>query len=234
MTFLQAVVRIMRLNNHIRGDTDAPASFSDTTHNATMQTAQIAVQDELTSLVADRLIPYERASTSIGLLNGTRTYTLPADFIGFYGIPHFYDATDNRQIFEFEGGLPALQLTDYKYATTSGTPNYWYFEPGQTKKVGFYQVPNSTYNGRSLSYDYETSVLVTSASDAMPFQNTEEANTFCIMAGRRFKFLFEDVKDKQDIQGILDMDVSYRKAQGTLMRLISGKNPPGRWSPSYR
>lgn len=234
MTFLEAVVRILRLNGHIRGDTDAPASFSDTTHNATMQIAQIAVQDELTNLAADRTLPYEKASTAIVLSTSTRLYSLPGDFIGFYGFPHFLDSTSNRQIFEFPGGLEALQLFDYRYATLTGTPNFWYFEPSTTKKVGFYQVPNSTYNGVSLSYDYETSILVSSASDTMPFHNTEEANAFCALSGRRFKFLFEDVKDKQDIQSILDNDVSYRAAKGTLLRLISGKNPPNRWAPVYR
>lgn len=223
----------MRVNNHIRGDTDAPTSFSDTQHNATLQTAQIAIQDEIIALAADRLLPYEKASTAIGLTTGTRTYSLPGDFIGFYGVPHFYDATDNRQIFELDGGLEALQLVDYKYATTQGTPNWWYFEPGQTKKVSFYQVPNSTYNGRSLTYDYETSILVTLASDAMPFHNSEEGFAFCGMAARRFKYLFEDVKDKQDIQAILDQDVSYRASRGTLMRLISGKNPANRYAPRY-
>lgn len=234
MTFLEAVVRILRTNGHIRGDTDAPTLFSDTVHNSTMQIAQIAIQDELTNLAADRTLPYEKASTSIGLLTGTRLYSLPGDFISFFGAPHLYDATDNRQIFEFPGGLEALQLTDFKYATTSGTPNWWYFEPAQTKKIGFYQVPNSTYNGRSLSYDYETSILVSNASDTMPLHNAEENNSFCAMAGRRFKYLFEDVKDKQDIQGILDQDLSYRTAKGTLLRLISGKNPPSRWAPVYR
>lgn len=234
MTFLEAVVRIMRLNGHIRGDTDAPTSFNDTAHNSTMQIAQIAIQDELVNLSADRSIPYEKSSTSIGLTTGTRTYSLPGDFISFFGVPHFYDDTGNRQIYEFPGGLEALQIVDYKYATVTGTPNYWYFEPATTKKVGFYQVPNSTYNGVSLSFDYETSILVTNSSDTMPLHNTEESNAFCAMAGRRFKYLFEDMTGKQDIQAILDQDLSYRTAKGTLVRLITGKNPPGRYAPAYR
>jgi hypothetical protein len=234
VTFLEAVVRIMRLNGHIRGDTDAPASFNDTAHNATMQVAQIAIQDELSNLAADKCIPYEKASTSVGLTTGTRLYSLPGDFIGFYGTPHFYDATDNRMIFEYPGGLERLQIMDPKYDTDTGTPLNWYFEPGSTKKVGFYQIPNSTFNGRSLTYHYETDILVSASSDTMPLHNNAENYAFCAMAGRRFKYLFEDVKDKQDIQQILDMDLSYRTARGTLLRLVSGKNPPGRWSSVFR
>jgi hypothetical protein len=225
---------MLQLNGHLRGDTDAPTSFSDTAHNSTMVIAQLAVQDELTALVAERLIPYERASTSIGLTAGTQTYSLPSDFISFYGYAHFYDATDNRLIFEFSGGEEELQVTDYKYKTTQGTPNYWYFVAGSTKKIGFYQVPNTTYNGRTLTYDYESSVLVTAETNVVPFHNTEEANTFCLIASRRFKYMFEDVERKADIQSILDQDISYRTGRATLLRLIHGQNPPSRWKPAYR
>jgi hypothetical protein len=234
MTFLEAVTRILRLNAVLRGDTDAPSSFSDTNHNASMQLAILAVQDELTKLTADKLIPYEKTSDTITLATNTRTYSLAADFINFYGTPHFYDSTANRLLFEFPGGQEALQLTDYTYQTRSGTPNWWYWEPTTTKKVGFYNVPDSSFDTRVLTYHYEKSVMVTLSSDTMPFHNTEESNTFCQAAGRRFKFMFEDVDNKADIQAILENDVSYRSAIGTLIRLIRGTNPPGYWASSFR
>ena len=233
-TFLEAVTRVLRLNAILRGDTDAPASFSDTNHNASMQIAILAIQDELANLVADRLIPFEKTSSTITLATDTRTYTLDSTFIGFYGFPHFYDSTDNRIIPMYPGGQEALQITDYKYLTTSGAPNTWYWEPGTTKKVGFYQVPNSSYNGRSLTYHFEKSVYVSLSTDTMPFHLAEESNAFCMMAGRRFKFLFEDVNNVADVQGILDNDVSYRSAKGTLIRLMRGTNPPGYYAHSYR
>lgn len=233
-TFLEAVTRVLRLNAILRGDTDAPASFSDTAHNASMQIAIMAIQDELASLVADRLIPFEKGSNTITLEDGTRTYELDSTFINFYGFPHFYDSTDNRMIPMWPGGQESLQVTDFKYLTTSGTPNWWYWEPTTSKKVGFYHVPNSSYDGRSLTYHFEKSVYVSLSTDTMPFHNAEESNTFCIMAGRRFKFLFEDVDNKGDIQGILDNDVSYRSARGTLIRLMRGTNAPGYWAPAYR
>lgn len=234
MTFLEAVTRIMRNNALLRGDTDAPSSFTDTNHNASLQIAQVAIQDELTNLAADRLIPYEKASTSVGLTTGTRLYSLPGDFTNFYGYAHFYDSTDNRIIPQYPGGLERLQLSYPQYSTERGAPNWWYWEPGTTKKVGFYQIPNSSYNGRTLTYDYERSILVTDATDTMPFHNLEENNTFCIAAGRRFKFMYEDVDNKADIQAILDSDVSYRTARATLMKLITGTNPSRYWAHSYR
>jgi hypothetical protein len=234
MTLLEAVTRILRSNAILRGDTDAPASFSDTNHNASMQIAIVAIQDEVAALVADQLIPYEKTSSTITLATSTRTYSLAADFVNFYGHPHFHDDTDNRFIPEYAGGQEALQVNDFRYLTGEGAPNWWYWEPTTSKKVGFYQVPNSSYDQRVLTYHYEKEIVLDEASDTMPFHNVTEANTFCQMAGRRFKFMFEDVDNKADIQQILDNDVSYRTAKGTLIRLIRGTNAPGYWSPVYR
>ena len=44
MNFLGAVTRVMRINGILRGDTDAPTTFSDLQHGATIQLAQIAIQ----------------------------------------------------------------------------------------------------------------------------------------------------------------------------------------------
>ena len=52
MTFLEAVTRIMRSEGIIRGDKDAPVSFSDLQHGATIQLAQMAIQDELNELLS--------------------------------------------------------------------------------------------------------------------------------------------------------------------------------------
>lgn len=234
MTLLEAVTRILRSNAVLRGDTDAPSSFSDTNHNASMQLAIVAIQDEFATLAADRLIPYEKTSATITLATSTRTYSLESDFVNFYGFPHFFDSTDNRIIPMWPGGLESLQLADFKYATTEGSPNWWYWEPTTSKKVGFYQIPNSSFNSRSLTYHYEKEIVLDEASDTMPFHNSTEANAFCWAAGRRFKFMFEDVENKGDIQGILDNDVSYRTARGTLIRLIRGTNAPGYYAPVYR
>ena len=233
MTLLEAVTRILRQNAILRGDTDAPTSFADTNHNASMQLAIVAIQDETAALLSERLIPYEKTSSTITLANGTRTYALAADFVNFYGDPLFYDSTDNRMIPHYPGGQENLRIADFKYQTASGAPNWWYWEPTTTKKVGFYQVPDATYGGRSLSYDYEKEIVLDEASDTMPFHNSTEANTFCQMAGRRFKFMYEDTKNQADIQGILDNDVSYKTSRGTLLRLIRGTNAPGYYAAKY-
>lgn len=234
MTLLQCVNRILRLNAILRGDTDEISTFSDTQHNASLNLAIVAVQNELVRLVADRLLPYERqTSGTVTLATGTRTYSLASDFTRFYGIPHFYDSDGNRQIYEFPGGLEALQIQYYTYATDSGDPNHFYWEPTTTKKVGFFQVPSSGQDGKILSYEYEGSVLVSSVSDTMPFHNDEEAFMFTEMATRRFKYSWEDVKNELDIQAVLDKDGTWKSSKAMLIALIKGYKPVRSYGNRY-
>lgn len=231
-TFLQAVNRILRLNAVIRGDTDTVSSFSDTQHNASLNLAIVATQNELIRLVSDRLIPAERVTSgTITTVANTRTYTLASDFTRFYGNPHFYDSSANRQIYEWPGGLEKLQIEIYTYATDTGSPDWWYWEPGDTKQVGFFQIPSDS--GTVLSYEYEGSVLISLVTDNLPFHNDEENYMFIEMAARRFKFLFEDVKNELDIQSVLERDGTYRSSKAALLNLIRGTKPKRSYANHY-
>ena len=127
-TFLTGLNRLMRINGIIAGDDNDITTFSDTQHAADIELAQIAIQDELSYLVSDQLIPYEKTSDTITLLTGTRSYSLAADFVRFYGTnASFYDSTDNVMIYELNGGEDNLRDLDYQYKTTTGTPSFWYW-----------------------------------------------------------------------------------------------------------
>jgi len=118
-TFIDGVNRVLRINTIIQGDDDDITTFSDTQHASDISLCQIAIQSELTSLIADRLISYEKDSATITLLTGTRTYALDSGFIRFYGKnPSFYDSTENVRIYEYQGGEDSLRDTDYQYQTT--------------------------------------------------------------------------------------------------------------------
>lgn len=232
MTFLELVNRMFRQNGILRGDTDAISSFADTQHNASTQIAVIAAQNELTDLVADNLIPAERkTSGAITTVAGQRTYSLPSDFLRFYGHAHLYDAADNRQLYEYSGGLPQLQLDYYDYATQEGEPNWWYFEPTSGKKIGFFQVPDSP---ETFTFDYEGSVMISAVSDNLPFSADEESYAFAEMAGRRFKYMFEDVNNQADIVAVLMADQTYRRAKARLAALLRGRNPARAYGFVYR
>ena len=231
-TFLGCVNRILRSNAIIRGDTDTISTFNDTAHNASLNLAIVATQNELAYLISDRLIPSERkTSGTVTSVSGTRTYALASDFTRFYGIPHFYDSSGNRQIYEYPGGLERLQLDFYTYATDSGQVNWWYWEPTSSKKIGFYQVPSGS--GTVYSYEYEGSVMISDSTDTLPFHNDEEDYMFIEMAGRRFKFMFEDVKNQADIVAILNNDQTYKSSKTALMNLIKGQNPRKGYAKVY-
>jgi hypothetical protein len=220
-TFIQAVNRLLRINTIISGDDDDITTFSDSQHAADISLAQIAIQSELTEVISDRLIGYEKDSDSITLLTGTRTYALDSGFIRFYGKnPSFYDSTDNVRYYEYNGGEDVLRDFDYLYKTTQGGPIWWYWVDTTSKTVGFYNVPSSAFNNRSLSYDFETSVMVTNSSDTMPFHNVEEFYTFIDMASRRFRFLIT----KQPV-GELPKDATYSNAKSRLYALMRPTNP---------
>lgn len=230
MDFISAVNRILRLNGVIRGDTDTITTFSDTAHNATMNQIIVAVQDELTDLTAERLIPYELASGTITVVSGTRTYAMASDFIRLYGNAFFLNGT--REVFEYPGGRELLQTQIPNYKTVQGTPNWWYWEPSSTRQIGFYQVPNAS--GDIYTYDYEKSVMVTNSTDTLPFHTTEEANSFCLMCSRRFKVMYDDVEKTSDVTAVLDIDRTYQRAKRTLLNIQRGRNPPSQYASIYR
>lgn len=236
MTLLDCINRILRSEAIIRGDTDTVTALTQTQHSASLNLAVVAIQNEIVDLIATKMIPKERKTTgSIGLTTQTRTYSLATDFTAFWGEPHFYNASQNRQIYEYAGGLERLQIDIYNYATQYGQPNWWYWEPGQTtyKQVGFFQVPSSAENGQAWTYDYQASVLVSNGGDSLPFHNDEENYMFTQMAARRFKFMWADTDNKADVQAILNNDVSYRTAMARLYALLKGTKPKSQYGNAY-
>lgn len=226
MNFLAGVNRVLRINTILRGDDDDIVSFNDVQHNATMNLAIIAIQDELIDIVSDKLVSYEYATGSITTSAGVATYSLPSDFVQFFGLPKFLAGT--RFIVEYPGGLKRLELDNINYDTQSGAPTWWYFLPSTTKQVSFTPIPNSA---ETLTFKYEKDVSVTAGTDTLPFQNEIEAQAFVAAAARRFKFLYEDA---QNVDGVLLGDPSYQTAKGRLVRLMTGKNPISTYGYQYR
>jgi hypothetical protein len=229
MDFIGGVNRLFRINSIIKGDDDSITTFSDTQHAADIELAKIAIQDELLDLVADRLLDYEKASDTISLVTDTRAYALATDFIRFYGQrPSFYDSVANIRYYELKGGEDSLKDSDFLYKTNSGGIMGWYWESATTKQVAFYQIPNSTYNGRSLSYDYEKSVLVSNSTDTLPFVTDEEAYSFISCAARRFRFMLTD-----QALGELPQDPTYANAKARLANFLRPTNSSNHYGKAY-
>lgn len=227
-TFLNAVNRVLRTNTLIRGDDDDVTTFSDVQHSANLNIARIAIQDELTEITAERLIDLELAEGTLTTSAGARVYDVASNFIRFAGTAFLYKADANRQIYEYPGGRDGLRSTIFDYKSQSGEPNWWYWEPSSKKRIGLYQVPDKAY---TYTYDYERSVYVTVEADEIPMHNQEEADTFCQMAARRFKFLYERV---ENLPAALQQDPMYTNAKSRLYNLMHPKQPRRAYGRSYR
>ncbi len=217
----------MRDNGLIRGDTDAPTSLTDLQHGATINIAAIAIQDELNDIVSDNLIAYEHDGTgSITTVSGTRSYSMPSDFVRFFGNPSLYESGGNIRYYEFPGGEQNLSQMYTDYKTAQSTPQYWYFDLTTTKKIAFWPVPQEAVN---YTFDYERDVSVSSAADTLPFHNEMEAQAFCRLASRRFKLKYEGMDS-----AMILLDPERNSAKATLFQLMRGKNPVPRYAPVYR
>lgn len=226
-SFLDAVNRILIANGIIRGDTDEISTFSDLQHNATVSIAQVAIQDELNELISDTLIPSEHDSSGVlSSVVGTRSYSLPNDFIRFFGRGALFDSSTNNHIFEFPGGEAKLMIEYPDYKTSQSTPQYWYFDATTTKKIAFWPVPQEA---KSYTFDYEADVQVSASTDTLPFHNNSESYAFCRLASRRFKMLYEGMDP-----ALIATDPEHMKAKATLISLVKGTNAPTRYAPIYR
>lgn len=224
MTFIDAVNRLLRASGIIRGDDDALTTFSSTQHNAAMNLAIVAIQSELADLVADRLIPYEKASSSIATVAGTRSYALAAGFVRLYGQkPFLYDTTRNIQIFEFP--VDKLRHAIYDYKTQSGDPQYWYYEDTTSKQLSFYPVPDAA---RTWEYDYEKDIAVSASTDTLPFHSTTEGQAFADLALQRFKSLLT----RQPLEALRDSK-DRMEARARLANLIRHTAPSNRYGSRY-
>lgn len=229
MTFLDAVNRLLRIGGIIRGDTDPVVSFSDLQHGATLNLAIIAIQDELNAVMSDISFPVERAASSFTTVTNTRTYNLAADFVRFWGdVAFVYNATQNRELYEYPGGENQLRLEIFNYRTQYSNPQWWYVEEGATKQISLFPVPDSTSASVVWTYDYQKNISVTNSTDVLPFQADNEAQAFCRIASRRFKYMFEDM----DIANI-SKDPEYNNAKADLLNLVKPKNPNRSYGNRY-
>lgn len=232
-SFLDSVNRILRLNTIIGADDEDITSFDDTQHVATIQLAKAAVQSTLTELSADRILPFEEADGTITVVDGTRIYALPSDFVRFKGEKPFLlklDADSNSEnivVTQYPGGEEALRRQVLDYREQQGDPHWFYQIMSTTKQIGLYQVPD--ISDIVYRFPYEKSVYVTLAVDEMPFSTQQEADAFADMAARRFQFIFTS----QPIEG-LERDSVYAVSKSNLMNLLRVTNPTQSYGYSYQ
>jgi hypothetical protein len=234
-TFLDGVNRVLRNSTVISGDDDDLTSFTTTQHKASSILAQQAIQQTITDLVSDRLIPLEYVDDTIAMVDGTRVYNFPSDFVRLEGKDAIFVKLDDsgnaegRVIIRYPGGEDRLKKHVLTYREQSGTPVYYYFPSSAVKQIAFYPVPNTNDDGDDYRYSYEKEVYPETEADSLPFQTTQETYAFLDMASRRFDFMFS----KQPITGLQE-DSIYKSAKAALTNLMLPYYKSERYGYNYR
>lgn len=240
MDFLAGVNRVLREANIIRGDDDALTGFTGTAHSASQQLAQIAIQAEVSNVIALGIIPFERDAKTITLISGTSTYTLDTSFVNFLdSSPDLIkedgsgNATDTR-IFKWSGGEDDLRLQVPKYREESGPATHWYFNGSASKTIGLYKVPDASDNGAVYRYYFQKSVRVSLTSDTIPFVSEQEAEQFIVACTHRFKYLRSTrIEQKQLWPNGIEADRDHEGALATLQGLLRTTKPARAYGRKY-
>jgi len=231
MDFLGAVNRVLVNAYILKGDDDLLTNFNDNQHEATLRIAKNAIQTELNSLMSAFSMNYERAQTigSITTVVGQRAYSLPSDFVRFWGDRPYLvlDTSDSDRLYEYRGGENKLRRENFDYKTSPGKPNWWYWSQNTDKEIGLFQVPDRIV---TYEFDYEKDTTVTNSTDTIPFQTEAESQAFADMASRRFVYMVEQDKELAN----LEQDTQYLTAQGTLMNFMRHRDPDKSYGKSYR
>lgn len=239
MNFLTSVNRVLRSESVIAGDDADITSFSDTQHEAAISLAKIAIQDELTDLVANDFVELEQANSTITLVQGQQVYNLASNFVRFMDSSPFLLKVDGSGVsqnefatFDTEANIRRSVLD---YRTAEGSPTRFYFTAptsGTTRAIGVFNVPDAS--GDIYRYDYEKDVSVTLGTDTLPFTSTLEGNTFVRIAARRFKYMFatKNVREGLFPNGI-EKDPVILSSRATLFQLMSGVKADGEYGRQY-
>lgn len=242
MTFVEAVNRILRSAGILAGDDVDLGDFSGTQHTNFSLKAQIAVQDELADLFADKVFPYEQTQGFITLVSGTRTYSLDSNFIRFLDQKPFLLEVDaatstgtslNNQLFEWPGGEENLRHQILDYRDTQGAPGWFYRVGGTSNQIGIYPVPDGSSNNEIYRYEFERTRTVSVSSDTLPFISTEAANAFVEAASRRFQYMRLTPQEQKALfpEGI-NQDPQIQQARSKVFefsKITQHANSYGRW-----
>lgn len=239
MTFLEAVNRVLRIENILMGDDDDLTSFTETQHAATGTMAQIAIQSELATLVSDGYIPFEEKAAELTLVASTRTYTVASDFQTF--IENFFEklsgasgTAEGHRILLYPGNEPQLRKDQHSYRDNEGTPIHFYTTGGTAKTVGLWPIPGSDADGDVYRYYYEADVNVSLTTDTIPMVTTTEAQVFVRMCARHFKYLHATPMVREGLfpNGIAS-DPVIVQARATLMGLLNPIQTRKRYGKMY-
>lgn len=243
MNFVNAVNRILQQTGIFAGDDDELNTFSDTRHALVSKKAQIAIQDELADLFADKVFPYEDAEGFITLVEGTRVYSLDSNFRRFRDERPFLLEVDaatstgvsqNVTLMEYPGGEERLRRDILDYRDTQGPPGWFYRVGGTQNQIGFYPVPDSSSDGEIFRYEYERTRTVSNESDTIPLISVEATNAFIESAARRFQYMRLEPQEQAALfPNGLNADPQIQQARSRVMEFARITHPKEGYGRKY-
>ena len=217
-TLLNSVNEIFRRVSLVAGDSGLLTSLTDSARQVDVDVAVQAVNEGIDELYSTtgRAMPNQQSSSTVTLATNTRNYTLASDLVRLHW--PLIDRTHNQYIYEFGEGYDGILLLDPEQDDT-GQPFYGVIRP--TDGALFLdRAPTSTYNGYVYTYQYDKDMVMSAASDTVPFDNA----VFRAMVPAWVQIWKRERRNEFD-------DVLFRASIGRAARLLPQVGPRMSWNP---
>lgn len=217
-TLLNCVNEILKRVGQIHGDSDALVVL---TSGARQRSIDVSIQvvnegiDELYS-TAEMAMPNELAQSTITLATDDKDYALATDLVQLEW--PLIDKTNNQYIHRWPGTYNELLQLDPEQDDT-GLPHYGIISP-VNGQLFLDRKPTATENGNIYTYQYHKELVLSSASDTVPFGNA----VFRAMVPAWAQLY------RRDIQNDFD-DAIFQGSIGRAARLLSQELPRDDWCP---
>jgi hypothetical protein len=166
-TLLDGVNQVLLRANVIAGNAGLLSSLTNSALQHNIDVAVQVVNESIGRLYqySNKSLPIEQAESSITLATGLREYALASDFIMMMW--PFRDRVNTQYLWEYTEGYNAMLDLDPQQNQT-GLPQWGVISP-ITGKLRVERAPTITENGHQYFYEYEKLLVMTAATDAMPF-----------------------------------------------------------------
>jgi hypothetical protein len=217
-TLLNATNEVLKRVNEIAGDAGLLTTLTDSARQHVIDIAIQVVNEGIVALYAttDIAQPQEQKEGTLTLATGTREYTLATDLVQLR-FP-FIDRTNGQYITEYPGSYDDMLILDLHQDFT-GLPRWGKISPVNSK-LHLDRAPTSVENGRAYIYQYDKSLLMTSASDTVPFSDS----VFAMMVGPWAQLWKREMRNEFDVS-------LYRDNIGVAGRLMTQVQPRESYSP---
>ena len=215
---LDAINEVFKRTNNIQGDAAALTSLTDSARQHEIDVTIQVINEGIDELYSQSHIqmPNQQAESTITLVAGTRSYTLPTNLVSI--IFPLRDKVNTTFIWLYPEGYNGL--LDYDPDQTfTGLP-YWAAISPINGQLFMSCTPTANENGRVFTYQYEKDLALALATDTVPFDNT----VFRAMVPAWVQLYKREMRNEFDQQ-------LYQMAMGRASRYLSEIQPRQSYSP---